>query len=77
MSETSPNGECRPAARRPVRMCVRCNRVTDEPVVVSEAHAATGPGFNVYACPGCTVHYPSVPDVFDLLPTRRTLGGAE
>ncbi|MFV2118787.1 hypothetical protein ACE14D_10190 [Streptomyces sp. Act-28] len=53
--------------RKPVRMCVRCDRITDEPVVVSEVHSASGPGFNVYACAECAPLYPPVPDVFDLL----------
>ncbi|MFC8568861.1 hypothetical protein ACFUIW_24215 [Streptomyces sp. NPDC057245] len=44
--------------RPTVRMYARCQRTTDEPVVVHEVHAATGPGFNVYACPECTPHYP-------------------
>lgn len=57
--------------RRPVRMCVRCNAVTDRPVVVSEVHQATGPGFNVYACPDCAPHFPPVPDVLSLLPKVR------
>lgn len=55
-------------ARRPVRMCVRCGTVTDQPVVVSEVHQATGPGFSVYACPDCAPHIPPAPDVFSLLP---------
>ncbi|MFD3354093.1 hypothetical protein [Streptomyces fradiae] len=64
------------AARKPVRMCVRCARITDDPVVVSEVHQATGPGFNVYACSTCAPHFPRVPDVLDLLEealaSRRT-----
>ncbi|MDX3642360.1 hypothetical protein [Streptomyces sp. MB09-02B] len=54
--------------RRPVRMCVRCDAITDRPVVVSEVHQATGPGFNVYACPDCAPRFPPVPDVLSLLP---------
>lgn len=46
------------APRRPIRMCARCGRTTDRPVLVHEVHAATGPGFNVYACPECAPHYP-------------------
>lgn len=53
----------RPAAR----MCARCQRTTDEPVLVQEVHAATGPCFNVYACPDCATHYLPQPDVFELL----------
>ncbi|TFE51503.1 hypothetical protein E3E14_12645 [Streptomyces sp. ICN441] len=52
----------------PVRMCVRCERITDEPVVVHEVHSASGPGWNVYACRGCASHFPPPADVFDLLP---------
>ncbi|MFJ8692190.1 hypothetical protein [Streptomyces roseolilacinus] len=66
MSETL-GSEYRPAARKPVRMCVRCDRITDAPVVVAEVHQNSGPGFNVYACEECARHYPPVPDVLDLL----------
>ncbi|WP_329364807.1 hypothetical protein [Streptomyces sp. NBC_01483] len=55
------------APRRPVRMCARCERVTENPVLVHEVHAATGPGFNVYACPECAAHYPPMTDVLELL----------
>ncbi|KUN97962.1 hypothetical protein [Streptomyces caeruleatus] len=54
-------------ARRPVRMCVRCDRTTDTPVLISEVHQNSGPGFNVYACGDCAPHFPPPPDVFDLL----------
>lgn len=57
-----------PPARRPVRMCVRCHRVTDAPVTVAEVHRSSGPGWNVYACPECAPHFPPVPDVADLFP---------
>ncbi|GGZ50921.1 hypothetical protein GCM10010344_16050 [Streptomyces bluensis] len=53
--------------RRPVRMCVRCDRTTDTPVIVSEVHQNSGPGFNVYACRDCASHFPPQPDVIDLL----------
>ncbi|MDT9690573.1 hypothetical protein Q5762_19940 [Streptomyces sp. P9(2023)] len=56
-----------PGARRPVRMCVRCGRITTAPVVVSEVHQNSGPGFNVYACPDCAPHFPPLPDVLHLL----------
>ncbi len=52
-------------------MCVRCSRITDEPVVVSEVHSASGPGFTVYACSECAPLYPPVPDVFNLLGGMR------
>lgn len=58
-------------SRKPIRMCVRCDRITDKPVVISEIHAATGPGFNVYSCPTCAPHFPPVPDALDLLPSQR------
>lgn len=59
------------APRRPaVRMCARCQCVTGEPVLVHEVHAATGPGFNVYACQECAAHYP--PPLVDEL---ELLGG--
>ncbi|CAM5233138.1 hypothetical protein SNARM312S_04469 [Streptomyces narbonensis] len=55
------------AGRRPVRMCVRCEGLTTDPVIVSEVHAGSGPGFNVYACTECAPHIPKPPDVLDLL----------
>ena len=60
----------RAAARQPARMCVRCCVITTDPVVVSEVHQNSGPGFNVYACPECAPHYPPVPDVLDLFHDR-------
>ncbi|MEU1270218.1 hypothetical protein [Streptomyces sp. NPDC005799] len=53
--------------RPAMRMCARCERTTDEPVLVHEVHAPTGPGFNVYACQDCATHYPPRQDVLDLL----------
>ncbi|MFB7372087.1 hypothetical protein ACFC0D_19845 [Streptomyces sp. NPDC056222] len=65
-----------PSPRKPVRMCVRCARVTTTPITVSEVHQASGPGFNVYACPTCAPHFPPLPDALDLLATgwRRREG---
>ncbi|WP_369248411.1 hypothetical protein [Streptomyces sp. R41] len=64
--------------RPALRMCARCERTTDEPVLVHEVHAATGPGFNVYACPECANHYPPLTDTQELLeaaprPSRMTI----
>ncbi|WP_328550161.1 MULTISPECIES: hypothetical protein [unclassified Streptomyces] len=53
--------------RPAMRICTRCQRITNEPVLVHEVHAATGPGFNVYACPPCAAHYPPQPDTLELL----------
>lgn len=53
--------------RPTAQMCARCQRTTDEPVLVHEVHAATGPGFNVYACPECAPHYPPTTDPLDIL----------
>ena len=55
--------------RQPVRMCVRCDRITSTPVLVSEVHSASGPGFNVYACAECAPSFPRPPDALDLLVT--------
>ncbi|MFS8201013.1 hypothetical protein ACLVWQ_20275 [Streptomyces sp. CWNU-52B] len=44
-------------------------------MLVHEVHAATGPGFNVYACQECAGHYPPFPDAYELLeatPRRRS-----
>lgn len=62
----------------PIRMCARCQCTTHEPVLVHEVHAATGPGFNVYACPDCADHYPPLTDPPELLeaiprPSRMTI----
>ncbi|MFI1468299.1 hypothetical protein [Streptomyces wuyuanensis] len=61
------SGDRTPDRPSPVRMCVRCERVTDEPVLVHEVHSASGPGWNVYACRGCAPRFPPSVDVFDLL----------
>ncbi|MGW0824229.1 hypothetical protein [Streptomyces sp. NPDC002845] len=55
-----------PGNRRPIRMCVRCERTTENPVLVHAHHAATGPGFNVYTCPDCALHYPPPTNPVDL-----------
>ncbi|ANZ16284.1 hypothetical protein O1L44_10170 [Streptomyces noursei] len=61
MSEPTPSAP----PRKSIRMCVRCNHITDAAMVVSEVHQNSGPGWNVYACPECAPHFPPVPDVFD------------
>lgn len=61
------SGGTSPERSSPVRMCVRCEQVTDEPVLVHEVHSATGPGWNVYACRRCAPRFPPPVDVFDLL----------
>ncbi|WP_234391643.1 hypothetical protein [Streptomyces sp. CB02613] len=74
MSELNPGVP----ARKPVRMCVRCDHITDAPVVVAEVHQDSGPGWNVYACPECAPHFPPLPDVLDLLRRGHRCGdGAE
>ncbi|MEU2107327.1 hypothetical protein [Streptomyces sp. NPDC019507] len=62
MSDDSP-----PDRSSPVRMCVRCEQITDEPVLVHEVHSASGPGWNVYACRRCAPRFPPPVDVLDLL----------
>lgn len=52
-------------------MCVRCAQVTDAPVLLSEVHAGSGPGFNVYACAACAPLFPPQPDPLDLIARRR------
>jgi hypothetical protein len=58
---------------------VRSNHITDTPVVVSEVHQNSGPGWNVYACPECAPYFPPLPDALDLLPGghRRHRDAAE
>ncbi len=67
MKDMTPSTEPGTAARKPVRMCVRCDRITEAPVLVSEVHAGSGPGFNVYACHDCAPRIPRPPDALDLL----------
>ncbi|WP_411574066.1 hypothetical protein [Streptomyces fradiae] len=63
----APEAGTRAVGRRAaVRMCVRCDRITDAPVVVAEVHQNSGPGFNVYACLECAPGFPPVPDVLEL-----------
>ncbi|OII70503.1 hypothetical protein BJP39_13205 [Streptomyces sp. CC77] len=62
------------AVRKPIRMCVRCSGITDTPVLVAEIHSASGPGFNVYACPGCAPYYVAYPERHI---ERSDVGGAE
>ncbi|OKK02923.1 hypothetical protein AMK26_23345 [Streptomyces sp. CB03234] len=52
-------------------MCVRCDRFTTAPVLVSEVHSGSGPGFNVYACCDCAPLFPKLPDALDLLASGR------
>ncbi|MDR3081452.1 MAG: hypothetical protein LBV60_11100 [Streptomyces sp.] len=59
--------------RPPLRMCVRCECLTRDPVVVHEVHSPSGPGFNIYACPPCAPNYPPLPVIQDLFP-RSTPG---
>lgn len=76
MSEQSERSETAAGGTRaPVRMCVRCCAITDTPVVVSEVHQGSGPGFTVYACRDCAPHFPRVPDVLSLPPASRRGGG--
>ncbi|WP_328505659.1 hypothetical protein [Streptomyces sp. NBC_00391] len=77
MSEQSERPETVPGGTRvPVRMCVRCGAITDTPVVVSEVHQGSGPGFTVYACRDCAPHFPRVPAVLSL-PRASHRGGGE
>ncbi|GAA2495602.1 hypothetical protein [Streptomyces gobitricini] len=57
--------------RRPMRMCVHCDRFTTTPVLVSQVHSGSGAGINVYACPECAPLCPRMPDALDLLVTGR------
>ncbi|MHC0429799.1 hypothetical protein ACX6XY_06360 [Streptomyces sp. O3] len=40
------------------QFCVRCDRVTDDPVVVDVVHQNSGPGYTLYACPACAERLP-------------------
>jgi hypothetical protein len=60
------SGDPRGGAQGGVRMCVRCDRITDAPVVVAEVRQNSGPGCHVYACRECAPGFPPVPDVLEL-----------
>jgi hypothetical protein len=38
-------------------MCARCERSTEEPVLIQRIKVPAGPDLNVYACPECATHY--------------------
>ncbi|WP_256220641.1 MULTISPECIES: hypothetical protein [unclassified Streptomyces] len=42
--------------------------------MAAEIHSASGPGFNVYACPGCAPYYVAYPERHI---ERSDVGGAE
>jgi hypothetical protein len=67
------------AARQPmpVRMCVRCERMTTSPVLVREVHSNSGPGWNVYACPDCAPYFPPGPDPLEVIEAARRRRGEE
>lgn len=67
----------RAMARKPVRMCVRCQVTTEAPVVVATVHQNSGPGFTVYACRACAEHCPPQPDALTALPPSRRSRGDE
>lgn len=52
-------------------MCVRCHVTTETPAVVAVVHQNSGPGFVVYACQACTVHFSPQPDDLTALRTIR------
>ncbi len=60
----------------PARMCVRCERITDVPVLVQEVHGGTGPGWNGYACPVCAPQVPRAPDMLAVLDATVSLRGS-
>ncbi|MDQ0686642.1 hypothetical protein QFZ56_005605 [Streptomyces achromogenes] len=63
--------------RPPVRMCVRCEVTTETPVVVGVVHQNSGPGFVVYACQACAMHYPPQPEVLTVLSPPRRAGSTQ
>ncbi|MEU0846118.1 hypothetical protein ABZ370_42675 [Streptomyces sp. NPDC005962] len=44
------------------QVCARCQRPTDEPVVVAVEHGASAGGGTAYACPGCAPGFPEPRD---------------
>lgn len=41
----------------PVRMCADCERITDRPILIRSVEQGSGPGWSLYACPGCAPHH--------------------
>ncbi|MDX2390681.1 hypothetical protein NJL88_11515 [Streptomyces sp. DK15] len=43
-------------AQQPVRMCADCQVISTTPILVNYVEQASGPGWNLYACPDCAPH---------------------
>jgi hypothetical protein len=47
------------------QICARCDKPTDEPVVIAHEHSASVGGRTIYACPGeCAESFPRQRDPF-------------
>ncbi|MQY16885.1 hypothetical protein SRB5_70880 [Streptomyces sp. RB5] len=68
MTPEDPTPDPTAPRRTPVRMCVGCSIITDEPTLITTVHQSTGPGFGVYACPDCAPAFPPDPQVLTLPP---------
>ncbi|MFF7652839.1 hypothetical protein ACFZCY_23965 [Streptomyces sp. NPDC007983] len=44
------------------QVCARCQRPTNEPVVVTVEHGGSVGGGTAYACPGCAPRFPEPRD---------------
>ncbi|TMU90053.1 hypothetical protein [Streptomyces sp. DASNCL29] len=54
-------------------ICARCDRPTDEPVVVGTEHGASAGGRTTYACPPCAPSFPKQVNPFTAVAAvRRT-----
>ncbi|WFB09360.1 hypothetical protein LRS74_21675 [Streptomyces sp. LX-29] len=52
------------AAMGMVKYCLRCERLTAEPVAVVDVHGGSGAGRTLYACEQCALHFPTHRDPF-------------
>ncbi|MEU0811513.1 hypothetical protein [Streptomyces sp. NPDC005970] len=44
------------------QICARCDKPTNQPVVVGQVHSASCGGRTAYACPGCAPSFPKQRD---------------
>lgn len=50
-----------------VRMCVTCQTITEQPILIRSIEQNSGPGWSLYACPDCAPGYLSTEEAMQLL----------
>ncbi|MFH9478048.1 hypothetical protein ACH4L7_30040 [Streptomyces anulatus] len=48
-------------------MCVACEVITDQPVLIRSIEQGSGPGWSLYACADCAPTYLTTAEAFQLL----------